>query len=101
MDFDVDTFWARAKALMRQKGVTQVVTAEACGIPFFTFRGWMSKGIIPILSDAYNLAQYLGVSLEFLINGRGTDEASQVTEEVLAMLKNAGEKLKTVRRSVP
>jgi len=37
-----------------------------------------------------------GVSLEYLITGKVTDKASQVNEEILALLRTAREKLKGV-----
>ena len=77
MQFDVDSFWMRVKCLLKQKGITQAAAAKACGISFYTFRGWMSKGVIPVVSEAYILARYLGVSVEYLVSGRGKDNVQR------------------------
>ena len=94
-------FWSRVKTLLKAKAVTQKEAAKACGLSSDRFRTWMSRGMIPPLSSAFRLSRHLGVSLEYLIRGQGTDKASQINEEVLALLKTAGEKLSEVRRSVP
>ena len=52
--------------------------------------------MIPPLSSAFLLSRYLGVSLEYLITGKGTDKASQINEEIAALLRTATEKLKGV-----
>ena len=98
---DIDDFWRRVKRLLKEKGVTQNTAALACGIPLNTFRGMMSKGITPTVFHAYAIAQYLGVSLEFLVKGQGKDRTSKATEEVMLMLNRAGEKLKRIRRNIP
>ena len=89
----IRAFWKRVKFLLKEKGVTQSVAAEVCGRSLNTFRGWMSKDTIPPLDDAFELAQYLGVSLEFLITGRETERAAQI-EEVRFLLTKSNEKLK-------
>ena len=94
-------FWNRVKALIKKKGLTQEETAKACRIKFSTFRNWMSVPVIPPVSDAYKLARYLGVSLEFLISGKGPDKISETNEEVITLLRKAEEKLMEIRRAVP
>jgi len=98
---NIDKLWNRVKRLVKKKGVTQNAAALACGISPNTLRGMMAKRIVPTAFHAYIIAQYLGVSLEYLIKGRGNDKASKATEEVLSMLNKAGEKLKRIRRSTP
>jgi len=69
-NMDIYLFWKRVKVLIKEKEITQEVAAEACSRSLNTFRGWMSKGIIPPLEDAHELARFLGVSLEYLVSGR-------------------------------
>ena len=90
---DIVTFWKRVKILIRQQKTTQIMTAQACGLPLNTLRGWMSKNIIPPVDDAYRLAEYLGVSIEYLINGRVKERAEQI-EKVRILLARSNEKLK-------
>ena len=100
MEIDINVFWNRVRTLIKLKAATQGQAAEACGVPYNTFRGWMSKCIIPPMDAAFNLALYLGVSVEFLVSGRGEDRESRTNEEVIFLLGKAGEKLKKIRRSI-
>jgi len=94
-------FWSRVKSQIRIKGITQTDAAKACGVLPDTFRRWMSTGRVPPLSNSYKLSRYLGLSLEYLINGPGMDKVSETNEEVLKLLKTASEKLKKIRRDNP
>ena len=94
-------FWNRVKIRIKEKAVTQAEAARVCGLPFSKFRNWMSRNMIPPLNYAHRLARYLGVSLEYLICGQGTDQASKINEEVLGLLKKAEQRLTEVRRNVP
>ena len=73
---DTDTFWNRVKYLMKINAVTQAAAAKACGISYSTFRGWMCKKIFPPLEDAYNLSRYLKVSIEYLMDGKGSGRSA-------------------------
>ena len=80
---NTDDFWERVKYLIRIKAITQERTAKACGISFSTFRGWISKKYFPPIEDTYNLARFLGVSIDFLISGREPDRKIQIKEKYL------------------
>ena len=84
---DTNSFWNRVKDLIKIRAKTQSATAKACGIPYDTLRGWMYKKIFPPLEDAYNLSRYLGVSIEFILNGKGPGRAVQTNEKSLINLK--------------
>ena len=90
---DVDAFWKRIKLLIKKKAVTQSTAALACDIPPATLRQWMTRSRPPPITDAYNLAQYLGVSLDYLITGKNRSSTLGTNEAVLKMLQKASEKL--------
>ena len=92
-------FWNRVKLQIKARVVTQADAAKACGVLPDTFRRWMSLGRIPPLNNSYMLARYLGVSLEYLIEGRGLDKVSTTNEEILVLLKKASDKLTKIRLS--
>jgi transcriptional regulator with XRE-family HTH domain len=98
---DIDAFWKQVKELIKKKGMTQNAMAIACGISPATFRGWTSKRVIPTVDCAFVIAQYLGVSVEYLVKGRGLDKASKAAEEVIVLLNRAESKIKEIRRSAP
>ena len=72
INMDISVFWKRVKNRIKERSVSQNDAAKACGINPHTFRGWMATDKIPPLSYAYSLARFLGVSLEFLIEGKET-----------------------------
>ena len=88
-----EAFWKRVKTLLKERNLTQDAAARVCGRSLSTFKGWMSKNIIPPLDNAFDLARLLGVSLEFLITGRENDKAEKTSYEIAVMLKKAAEKL--------
>ena len=90
---DIKAFWSRVKIQIKAKGVTQAVAARACNVPPNTFRGWMAGDRVPPLSYAYKLSRYLGVSLEYLIEGRKLNNTSRNNKTVLDLLKKASKKL--------
>jgi transcriptional regulator with XRE-family HTH domain len=88
----IEDFWNRVRLLLRNSGRTQASAAAACNLRLNTLRGWMSKNIIPTVFDAYNIAAYLEVTLEYLITGKETDMGIQM-EKTNLLLKNAEKKL--------
>ena len=101
---NINAFWHRVKVRAKEKFVTQDTVAKAAGLSPIKLRVWMSKNMVPPLSYAYRLSQYLGVSLEYLINGKDADKASQVTKtnkEILVLLKDANKTLAEIRHNFP
>ena len=64
------SFWKR---LTDSRPDTLAVMAEKTGIPLATIKGWHSKGRIPKLEEAIALAEYLGVSLDWLLLGKHSE----------------------------
>jgi transcriptional regulator with XRE-family HTH domain len=79
---EIKAFWNRVKSLIKKRGETQEKTAKACQIPINTFRGWITKEIIPPLSDAYRISRFLETSLEYLITGEEASIAVQINEAI-------------------
>ena len=93
---NIDAFWSRVKILIKEKSVTQAEAAKAVGLSSSKFRVWMSRRMIPPLSYAYKISRYLGVSLEYLINGKDSGSSSQtetINTEMLFLLKDVNKKL--------
>ena len=73
--------------MLKIRAKTQLAAAKACGIPYDTFRGWMHKNIFPPLVDAYKLSRYLGVSVEYFLNGKDPGKAEQSNEQSFIKMK--------------
>lgn len=90
------SFWNRVKSLIKNKKVTQEMTARVCRIPLNTWRGWNSKNIVPGVEDCIKIAKYLNVSLDFLIKGKEHDSHAEVAE-IRSLLEKANDKLNALR----
>ena len=89
----IGDFWNRIKQELRKKAVTQESAATAIGLPYGTFRGWISKNRIPPLNYAYSLARYLGVSLDYLITGKENNKNTVILKEALHTLKELSNRI--------
>jgi len=62
-------FWERAKKHIRAHKISQRDFAAYIGICYGTLKDWMCYGIIPDALTTNNIADALGVSMEYLIKG--------------------------------
>ena len=63
-------FWNRVKKLIKSHNLSQRQFAEKIGIPLGSLEGMIYHNREPVLSLAVNIAGALGVTIEFLANGR-------------------------------
>ena len=62
-------FWTRLKNEIKAKNTTQEWIAGQIGVPFGTFRKWMSRKTYPNLKEGVEIAKLLGITAEYLITG--------------------------------
>ncbi|AEF80874.1 helix-turn-helix domain-containing protein [Leadbettera azotonutricia] len=67
-------FWNRVRFMVTKNKTTQVEIAKACNISYNTLHGWILKNIYPPVIDAYNIAKTLGVTVDYLMAGKSTEE---------------------------
>lgn len=76
--------------LCRKKGVTPSAVALACGFAPSVVSRWKSGASTPKADKMQKIADYFGVSLQFLMTGEGEAEiripADQVAADVALML---------------
>ncbi|MCL2759802.1 MAG: helix-turn-helix domain-containing protein [Treponema sp.] len=73
-------FWIRLKKEIKAKNTTQEWIAGQIGVPFGTFRKWMTRKTYPNLKEGTEIAKLLGTSAEYLITGielEGLDNSEQ------------------------
>ena len=70
---DNNTIAERLRALRAEKGVNQDTAAEACGISRVGLARYETKQRIPSVKIAARLAEYYGVSVDYLL----TDNSEQ------------------------
>jgi transcriptional regulator with XRE-family HTH domain len=62
-------FWMRLKSEIKAKNTTQEWIARQIGVPFGTFKKWMTRKTYPNLKEGIEIAKLLGVSAEYLVTG--------------------------------
>ena len=62
-------FWMRLKSEIRAQNTTQEWISGQIGVPFGTFKKWMTRKTYPNLKEGAEIAKLLGVSAEYLVTG--------------------------------
>ena len=80
-----DSFWERVNTLIKSKKTKQQDVAEACGLSYQTFRGWITRSTYPDALQTVKIAKCLGTSVEYLVTGMQPELSKQ---DVLNYLQN-------------
>lgn len=72
----MDTISERVTQLRKQKGLTQNELAEKVNISKAQMSRYISKGVHPPANVLAKMADELGVSMDFLLNGSSEDKAA-------------------------
>ena len=80
-------FWGRVKSLIRKNNTTQIDAAAACHISPRTFQNWIRRDLYPTIIDGYHLANFLGVSVEYLVTGKDGKTKKQIEAACSVLLK--------------
>jgi transcriptional regulator with XRE-family HTH domain len=62
-------FWQRTKELLRVRKITQEQFAVSINLHYATFRFWIRRGLLPDADTTLGIADALGVSVGYLVNG--------------------------------
>jgi len=62
-------FWMRLKSEIKAKNTTQEWIARQIGVPFGTFKKWMTRKTYPNLKEGIEISKLLGVPAEYLVTG--------------------------------
>ena len=77
-----NSFWTRAKPLIKALNMTQRQFAEHMGFSHHTVRNWIYCDRVPEFSAAYDIAYTLGVTLDYLMTGKDRDIAGVRLREI-------------------
>jgi transcriptional regulator with XRE-family HTH domain len=66
-------FWMRLKNEIKAKNTTQEWIAGKIGVPFGTFRKWMTRRTYPTIKEGIEIAKLLETSAEYLVTGNCQD----------------------------
>jgi transcriptional regulator with XRE-family HTH domain len=62
-------FWMRLKIEIKAKNTTQEWISDKIGVPFGTFRKWMSRKTYPNIKEGIEIAKLLETTAEYLVTG--------------------------------
>jgi len=86
-------FWVRVKKLIKEHKITQKQFAEYLNIPLGSLQGMMHHDRMPVVALAIDMATLLGVTVEYLANGKDRDVIDKRRKE-LADKQSANQILK-------
>ena len=66
-------FWSRVDS---SRSSTLAHMSEGTGIPLGTLKNFRTRGLLPSLVDTVAIADYLGVSLDWLVLGKDVEQGS-------------------------
>jgi len=75
-------FWNRVKKLIKAHKITQKQFAEYLNIPLGSLQGMIHHERMPVLDFALDMATVLGVSVEYLANGKDKEAADRRRKEL-------------------
>ena len=84
-------FWKRTNKLIKDKNSKQENVAQECGIPYQTFRSWVTRQTFPDALQTYKIAKALNTTVEYLVTGSDTNPAERELKELKERLKNLAE----------
>jgi hypothetical protein len=62
-------FWMRLKCGIKVQNTTQEWIAGKIGVPFGTFRKWLTRRTYPNIREGVEIAKLLETSVEYLVTG--------------------------------
>ena len=84
--FNIKDFYLRMNNELKRQGKTQVELCENCNMSLGSLRSRISQNNAPNLFDAYKIADFLNVSVEYLITGHETQAKSPAIEKMKTAL---------------
>lgn len=73
----------RITEICEKKRIVKKSVSEALGLPDNCFSNWSARGTVPAADICLRIAEYLGVSVEWLVTGK----ESSLTSEEKTLLK--------------
>ena len=85
-------FWIRLKTEIKTQNTTQEWIAGKIGVPFGTFRKWMTRKTYPNLKEGVEIAKLLETSAEYLITGVHPEGLSDEEQNMLTSFRKLNKK---------
>lgn len=76
-------FWTRLKNEIKAKNTTQEWISGQIGVPFGTFRKWMTRKTYPNLKEGLEISKLLDTSVEYLITGVEVENINDMEQKLI------------------
>jgi transcriptional regulator with XRE-family HTH domain len=76
-------FWMRLKSKIKARNTTQEWIAGKIGVPFGTFRKWMTRKTYPDIKEGVEMAKLLETSAEYLVTGVEMENLSETERKLI------------------
>jgi transcriptional regulator with XRE-family HTH domain len=80
-------FWMRLKKEIKAKNTTQEWIAGKIGVPFGTFRKWMTRKTYPDIREGVEIAKLLDTSAEYLVKGHETGNLNDAERKLISVYR--------------
>jgi len=80
----------RLKKEIKAKNTTQEWIANKIGVPFGTFRKWMTRKTYPNIKEGVEIAKLLETSAEYLVTGTEPEGLNDIERKLLASYRKLG-----------
>ena len=77
----------RLKSEIKAKNTTQEWIADKIGVPFGTFRKWMTRKTYPNLKEGVEIAKLLETSAEYLVTGIEPEGLNDIERKLITMYR--------------
>ena len=81
MSYEREEFLDRIRTLCKSRGISYHNFTEATGLSRSVMYGWVNTSKTPSLASVITLAEFFGVSVDYLLFGTSKSEAEQVQEK--------------------
>lgn len=78
----------RIDSILKKRNLKRKAVADAVGISLQPFTSWSNRGSIPGADIAYHIAEYLNVSVEWLLTGTERQPAMAIPADILELAKD-------------
>ena len=76
-------FWSRLKSEIKAQNTTQEWISGKIGVPFGTFRKWMTRKTYPNLKEGVEIAKLLETTAEYLVTGITQEHLSDTEQNLI------------------
>ena len=85
---DAESFWKNVTRILRDRKISQESLCDEIGISIWTLRSSISKKILPRVDVAKRIADYLDITVDFLLTGVEGDEYRRRLENLKRAMRD-------------